>query len=286
MSTEAITPWTEDMLNDLEKVKRSTIRQMTILGRRHDAEDIAQETFIVATRRLDTFDPAKGTFQAWLSGIANNLVKRGGRTAGREAPVGGFQADEVHPYAPVAADISEDVTEQIFSAEKLARIMGLVYQAAENGFMVDRAVTLVREYDGDVKQAAEVLGVTPATMRNSLRVVQDLAQLVDNSLGVYWDRVAAGRLGQPLTVREILECFPSSDEVERQWLRVIPLAVLRAGGWNVPASELITAVSEMTGYTPNTARIYIGRAERLYCVARSLAETGSLNPQPGQKLIS
>lgn len=278
MNTEAITPWTDEMLKDLDKVARSTMRQMTILGRRHDAEDIAQETFIVASRRLDTYDPAKGTFQAWLSGIANNLIKRGARTAGREAPVGGFQADEIHPYAPVSADISEGVTEQIFSAEKLARIMGLVYQVAENGFMVDRAVSLVRDHDGDVKEAAQVLGVTPAVIRHSLRIVQDLAQLVDNSLGVYWDRVAAGRLGQPLTVREILECFPSNDEAGRQWLQVIPLAVLRAGGWNVPSAVLVETVSEMTGYTPNTTRIYIPRAERLYCVARSLAETGSLTP--------
>ena len=37
------------------------------------AEDLAQETFVIAYRRLDTFDPT-GEIWPWLRGIARNLV--------------------------------------------------------------------------------------------------------------------------------------------------------------------------------------------------------------------
>lgn len=276
MNAKALSPWTQSMLNDLAKVQGSIARQMTVLGRRDDAEDIAQETFIVANRRLASYDPAKGAFQSWLAGIANNLIKQGTRKYLNESPVGGFLADEVHTYTPVSADIGEMVTEQIFSAEKLSRVMALVYQASEHQFTVDRAMVLVRDCDGEVKEAAEKLGLTSATLRHSLRAVQDLAQLVDNSLEVYWQRVSSGRLGEPLTVREILDCFPNGDDTDHQWLKVIPMAVLRCGGWNVDSSVLVRRVAETTGYTPNTARSLINRCHRLYGVARSLAETGTL----------
>ena len=39
------------------------------------AEEIAQETWLVAVRRIRSFDPTKGTFQNWLRGIAANLIR-------------------------------------------------------------------------------------------------------------------------------------------------------------------------------------------------------------------
>jgi RNA polymerase sigma-70 factor (ECF subfamily) len=38
----------------------------------HDGEDIAQEVFLMAYRRLDTYDPAQGAFSTWLLTIARN----------------------------------------------------------------------------------------------------------------------------------------------------------------------------------------------------------------------
>jgi RNA polymerase sigma-70 factor, ECF subfamily len=52
-----------------------------------DADDIAQEVFIVAFRRLEDFDGSH-PFGAWLRGIALNLV-RNHRRRHRERPVGG-----------------------------------------------------------------------------------------------------------------------------------------------------------------------------------------------------
>lgn len=72
--------------------------------------------------------------------------------------------------------------------------------------------------------------MAPHALRHSHRTVQDLVQLVDNSLNVHWARRAAGREGQPLSIRELLSCFPESKDDDKQWLRTVPVAILRCGG--------------------------------------------------------
>jgi RNA polymerase sigma factor (sigma-70 family) len=49
-----------------------------IAGRlgRDVADDIAADTFVIALRKCDGFDPRRGTVRAWLYGIATNLVAR------------------------------------------------------------------------------------------------------------------------------------------------------------------------------------------------------------------
>jgi RNA polymerase sigma-70 factor, ECF subfamily len=54
-----------------ERVLRWVIR---IGGPYLDAEDIAQDVFIVAFRRLSGFDPARGTEEAWLYGVTRRVV--------------------------------------------------------------------------------------------------------------------------------------------------------------------------------------------------------------------
>lgn len=44
-------------------------------GRRPDrADEITQETWLVAVRRIKGFDPVRGSFDAWLKGIALNVL--------------------------------------------------------------------------------------------------------------------------------------------------------------------------------------------------------------------
>ena len=45
-----------------------------ISGDFHAAEDIAQDSFLKAFRKLDTFDPNKGRFSSWLFRITQNLA--------------------------------------------------------------------------------------------------------------------------------------------------------------------------------------------------------------------
>jgi RNA polymerase sigma factor (sigma-70 family) len=47
------------------------------------ADDIAAETFLVAFGQRDRFDPGRGSLQAWLFGIATNLVARYRRAEAR-----------------------------------------------------------------------------------------------------------------------------------------------------------------------------------------------------------
>ena len=41
----------------------------------HRTDEVVQETWLVAVRRITDFDPTKGTFEAWLKGIASNVLK-------------------------------------------------------------------------------------------------------------------------------------------------------------------------------------------------------------------
>jgi RNA polymerase sigma-70 factor (ECF subfamily) len=41
-------------------------------GRRELAEETAQQVFVTAARRIGTFQPRRGSFRAWLLGIARN----------------------------------------------------------------------------------------------------------------------------------------------------------------------------------------------------------------------
>jgi RNA polymerase sigma-70 factor (ECF subfamily) len=45
-------------------------------GLRERADEITQETWLTAVRRLRSFDPAAGSFAAWLRGISVNLLRQ------------------------------------------------------------------------------------------------------------------------------------------------------------------------------------------------------------------
>ena len=57
-------------------------------GRAQLAEDIVQESFLVAIRRLREFDPGRASFGGWLRGIALNLLRNQGRSAARRGDRG------------------------------------------------------------------------------------------------------------------------------------------------------------------------------------------------------
>jgi RNA polymerase sigma-70 factor (ECF subfamily) len=44
-------------------------------GLRDRADDVTQETWLTAVRRLRAFDPGRGDFASWLRGIAANLLR-------------------------------------------------------------------------------------------------------------------------------------------------------------------------------------------------------------------
>jgi RNA polymerase sigma-70 factor, ECF subfamily len=50
-------------------------------GMRDDAEEIVQETWLIAVRRIRAFDPEQASFLTWLRGIAANLLRQRFRRA-------------------------------------------------------------------------------------------------------------------------------------------------------------------------------------------------------------
>lgn len=62
-------------------------RSLRQLGVREPAlEDVAHDVFLVVHRRLDDFDPARGSMRAWLYGIARKVADRHRRGEARAHP--------------------------------------------------------------------------------------------------------------------------------------------------------------------------------------------------------
>jgi RNA polymerase sigma-70 factor (ECF subfamily) len=77
------------------------------------ADDVIQETWLTAVRRLRAFDPARGPFRAWLCGIAGNAARnavRGRRRHRRRArPLDGTPEPAAGEPDPAAAEKAERV---------------------------------------------------------------------------------------------------------------------------------------------------------------------------------
>lgn len=52
-------------------------------GDRGSTEDVLQEVWMVAVRRIRRFDPRRGSFLAWLHGIAENVLRNRARSQRR-----------------------------------------------------------------------------------------------------------------------------------------------------------------------------------------------------------
>jgi RNA polymerase sigma factor (sigma-70 family) len=100
------------------------------------ADDLAGETFLVAFRKRDRFDPAKGSVRPWLYGIATNLVGQHRREETRRyralARAGGLALDSAERYEDRVAD---EVT-----AERLGKRLAIALARLRNR---DRDVLLL-----------------------------------------------------------------------------------------------------------------------------------------------
>ena len=78
-------------------------------------DDVAAETFLIAFRRRESFDPGRGTVRAWLYGIATNLIRehrraeeRGYRAHARVAAEPAYSGDLDRADARVTAEAARD----------------------------------------------------------------------------------------------------------------------------------------------------------------------------------
>jgi RNA polymerase sigma-70 factor (ECF subfamily) len=85
------------------------------------AEEIVQDTWLVAVRRIADFDPAAGPFLAWLRGIAANQLRNHFRAVRRRPQT---QADFAEP--------SHDDREQREQAELIAAALAELPERSED----------------------------------------------------------------------------------------------------------------------------------------------------------
>jgi RNA polymerase sigma-70 factor, ECF subfamily len=85
------------------------------------AEEIVQDTWLVAVRRIADFEPAQGPFLAWLRGIAANQLRNHFRTVRRHPQT---QSDFAEP--------SRDDREQREQAELIAAALAELPERSED----------------------------------------------------------------------------------------------------------------------------------------------------------
>jgi RNA polymerase sigma-70 factor (ECF subfamily) len=113
------------------------------------ADDVLQDTWLTASRRLRHFDPDRGPFEGWVCGIAANLVRNHlrakTRRASRTRPLTGD-----HPR-PEAAERCERV------AAALAALPDRYEQALWSKYLNGRSVAEIAAASGESEKAVESL---------------------------------------------------------------------------------------------------------------------------------
>lgn len=130
------------------------------------AYDLVSETFLVALRQRHTYDPARAAVQAWLYGIATNLVRRHVRQEVR-----GLHAAARADSRQDRADTGHDtlVADRV-DADAMARRLA---PALANLAEADRDVLLLTVWAGlSSAEVAGALGIPVGTVHSRLHRVR------------------------------------------------------------------------------------------------------------------
>jgi RNA polymerase sigma-70 factor (ECF subfamily) len=110
------------------------------------AEDVVQETWLIAVSRLRTFEPERSPFTAWVCGIAANIVRNRLRARRRDRcrpmveATATPESNEVRERVAEALDALPEVYEQVLrakyldgrSVEEIARLGNETEKAVES----------------------------------------------------------------------------------------------------------------------------------------------------------
>jgi RNA polymerase sigma-70 factor (ECF subfamily) len=122
-------------------------------GVRDRADEVVQETWLTAARRLRRFNPAKGTFLAWLRGIASNVLRNQLRRRTRAA-------ESLRGDPTSAAD--QPALEEQERAERIAAVLCELPERHE-------AVLRAKYFEGlSVDEIAELRVETPKAIESLL----------------------------------------------------------------------------------------------------------------------
>jgi RNA polymerase sigma-70 factor (ECF subfamily) len=147
-----------------------------ITGNAHDAEDVVQETFVKAWRRLDEFE-ARSKFSSWIHRIAANAAYDLLRSRRRrhEDPLG-TEGDDARPLASDTPSADRIV----FGREVDSRVRAALHRLGP----LERSSFLLRHVDGmSMREIADALGSDPNAVKQSVcRAVKKMREALRPAL--------------------------------------------------------------------------------------------------------
>ena len=129
----------------------------TILGDRHAAEDVAQETFLRAWRHAATYDARRGRVSTWLLTIARNLA------------LDRLRLTRVQPVDPGSVALQLQHSEPPDDATAHAERDHLRALLAELPAEQRRALVLASYFGWTAKEISELDGVPLGTVKTRIR---------------------------------------------------------------------------------------------------------------------
>ena len=164
------------LFHDLIRPYERTVYAMAVglLRNEQEAEDVAQETFLKALRSLHTWR-AEAKFSTWLISIALNEA-RGRLRRAQTVPFEPLESTsgESHCIAPELLRDWREVPSEVL--ERL-EVWKLVQDAVTELPLIYRAVFLLRDVEElSVNEAAEALGITPASVKVRLHRARIMLQ--------------------------------------------------------------------------------------------------------------
>ena len=142
-----------------------------MLGNMVEAEDAAQETFIRAYRRLDTYDPSR-KFSSWLLAIASHYCV----DMLRRRRVNYMSFDELPPMVELSMPRNTQPEQVVVSQQQADTVQRLLDTLPAS---YRTPVILRYWYDMSYREIADAMGVTESTIKTRLhRARARLAQQV------------------------------------------------------------------------------------------------------------
>jgi len=123
-------------------------------GLRDLADDIVQETWLTAVRRVRAFDPGRGSFAGWLRGIAVNVLRHHlRRTRSDNRVIGLDSVDRAAP--PDTSPLERETAERI--ARALARLPERYEVVLRAKYLEQQAVDAIASAWAETPKAIESL---------------------------------------------------------------------------------------------------------------------------------